>query len=31
MPVFNTERYVAHAVKAFSIRTFTDFEFLILR
>ena len=30
MPVFNTERYVAHAVKSVLGQTFEDFEFIIL-
>jgi glycosyltransferase involved in cell wall biosynthesis len=30
MPVFNTERYVAHAVESILAQTFNDFEFIIL-
>jgi glycosyltransferase involved in cell wall biosynthesis len=30
MPVFNTERYVAHALQSILDQTFTDFEFIIL-
>ena len=30
MPVYNTERYVAHAVQSVLSQTFEDFEFIIL-
>jgi glycosyltransferase involved in cell wall biosynthesis len=30
MPVYNTERYVAHAVRSVLAQTFEDFEFIIL-
>ena len=30
MPVYNTERYVAHAVQSVLTQTFEDFEFIIL-